>query len=105
MRLDLKRLFTTLLVGFCAFQPLNGFSQTLFCATGANGVDGQLFTVDPGTATATLIGNITDANGPISLTGLAFDPATGVLYGVTGGLSQNGSDIRSLVLIDTNTAN
>ena len=61
----------------------------LFVATGSNGVDGQLFTVDPATAASTLIGNIRVGTSPIGITGLAVHPSTGVLYGSTANLSPN----------------
>jgi hypothetical protein len=76
-------------------------AEVLYCATGSNFTDGQLFTVDPATGVATLVGDITDSNGPIGITGLAFNPNNGVLYGVTGNNSPN--DLRSLVTIDTST--
>jgi hypothetical protein len=50
------------------------------------------------------VGAITDSNGAIGLTGLAFSPLTGVLYGITAnGVSS--IDPHSLVTIDPATAN
>jgi hypothetical protein len=75
-------------------------AQTLYVATGSNGVPGQLFTVNTATAAATLVGPILEGVNPISITGLAFQPGTGVLYAVSGG---GGTDPRSLFTIDPAT--
>jgi hypothetical protein len=64
-------------------------AQTLLAATGSNGVDGQLFRVNPATGASTLVGNILAGGLPIGVTGLAANPATGVVFGVTAGLTPN----------------
>lgn len=74
-------------------------AQTLYVATG-QGSNAQLYIVNPTTAAATLVGNITLSGSALTLTGLAFDPLTGVLYGVTG--NENGP-ARKLVTIDRAT--
>jgi hypothetical protein len=74
-------------------------AQTLYVATGSLGVPGQLFTVNSATAAATLVGPILQGVNPISITGLAFQPGTGVLYAVSG----NGTVPRSLFTIDPAT--
>ena len=78
---------------FFAFSLLTTEAQVLYCATGSGhlsgGTNGQLFTVDPATASATLVGDITVNNNPIGITGLAFNPNDGVLYGVTTKKSPN----------------
>lgn len=58
-------------------------AQTLYMATGSNGVDGQLYTLNTTTAVATLVGPILIGAAPVGMTGLAFHPVTGVLYGAT----------------------
>src|ERR1700729_4111756 len=75
-------------------------AQVLYVATGSNGVAGQLFTVNPATAAATLVAPILEGLNPISITGLAFQPGTGVLYAVSGG---GGTDPRGLFTINTTT--
>jgi hypothetical protein len=76
-------------------------AQTLYIATGSNGVPGQLFTVNPATAATTLVGPILEGVNPIAITGLAFHPTTGVLYAVSAG---NGvTDPRSFFTIDPAT--
>jgi hypothetical protein len=59
-------------------------AQVLYAAIGA-GQPGELYTLNQATgAMATDIGPLTDAGGTrYGLTGLAFNPATGVLYGST----------------------
>jgi hypothetical protein len=92
-------------------------AQTLYAATGSNGVNGNLFTVNPATAASTLVGPILVGGAPVSITGMAAHPVTGVLYAIVsnnsptnpntlitinpatavgtlvGALGQNGSDI------------
>lgn len=76
-------------------------SQTLYVATGAGGASGKLYVVNPLNATATLVGNIVSGESELSVTGLAFHPQTGVLYGVTGNES---GPTRRLVTINPATA-
>ena len=71
----------------------------LFGATGSNGVNGNLYCIDPTTGAPTLVGPITVGPTPVSITGLAFHPTTHVLYVVTG----NGNLFGRLVTIDTST--
>ncbi|MCX6953872.1 MAG: immunoglobulin domain-containing protein [Verrucomicrobia bacterium] len=72
--------------------------QTLYVATGAGGASGKLYRVNPATAAVTLIGSLSlGGASSLSVTGLAFHPTTGVLYGVTGNES---GPTRKLVIID-----
>jgi hypothetical protein len=68
-------------------------AQTLYVATGSNGVASTLYSVNPATGASTSIGSVTISGNPIGLTGLAFHPSTNVLYGVTtnpsGGITTN----------------
>src|SRR5476649_2876964 len=75
-------------------------AQLLFTATGSNGVNGNLFIINPATAAATLVGPILVGATPVSLTGLAVQPGTGVLYGSIA----NGSPNLANNLITINTA-
>jgi len=64
--------------------------------------------IDPMTAAATVVGPIVNASGglPIAVTGLAFNPLNGRLYGVTSGPGQGGGNnsvLKSLVTIDPAT--
>ena len=83
--------------------------ETLYVATGSNGVAGNLYTVDPATAVSTLVGPIVNVSGGggLGITGLAFDPLNGALYGITGGAhSPTGNTLAStLVTIDPVTGN
>lgn len=71
-------------------------TQVLYGAKGGNAAS-DLYTIDPVTAATTIIGPT-----GIALTGLAFHPGTGVLYGATSELSPGGTR-RSLYTIDPTT--
>ena len=83
--------------------------HTLYAAsvrTGGSGTDvpiaGNLYTVNLANGQATLIGAIRLAGAKsIGVTGMAFHPGTGVLYGITSELSPNSP--HSLVTIDPAT--
>ena len=84
-----------LVAGFWCVAALA--SETLYLASvrspinaDATKVVGSLYTVDPATGAAKLIAPLRIAGkSPIGVTGLAFHPTTGVLYGVTALLSPN----------------
>jgi uncharacterized protein DUF6923/exosortase sorting signal-containing protein len=76
-------------------------AQTLYMATGSNGIDGSLYTVNATTAAATLVGPLLIGASPIGLTGLAVNPITGVLYGVT--TNDGNSPNHALVTINQTT--
>jgi hypothetical protein len=76
---------------------LNG--GTLYGADGASGNPNcHLFLLNPGD------GSVVQDIGPIGfpVTGLAFDPLSGILYGATGGFSPS-PPRRSIITIDPNT--
>jgi len=83
-----------------------GQTHTLYAASvrsgGANTdapIAGNLYTVNLANGAATLIGAIRLPGAkPIGVTGMAFHPQTGVLYGITSELSPNNP--HSLVTID-----
>jgi hypothetical protein len=58
----------------------------LYAASGTFGVEGILYTLDPGTgAVLTTVGPLNDAAGNnYHITGLKYHPITGIFYGVTG---------------------
>jgi hypothetical protein len=63
-------------------------ADTFYAASGSSGIAGSLYTLDPLTGAATLVGALEDAAGdPYGLTGLAFHPTSGVLYGSTSNAS------------------
>ena len=66
-------------------------AQTLYGGIGAGAATSQLYTINQTTAATTALGNI-----GFGITGLAFRPSTGVLYGVT-------TSPRSLITINTVT--
>jgi hypothetical protein len=84
----------------------------LYAATGAGTGSGcggslsSLYTLDPGTAAATLVGPITiGVNQVRHVTGLAVHPSTGTLYGFMNGQDPNCSDfgLGTLITIDKAT--
>ncbi|HQR08700.1 MAG TPA: hypothetical protein PLN21_17880 [Gemmatales bacterium] len=77
-------------------------TQTLYGATSTGGTGGLLVTLDPLTGSAALVGPLRSAaNSPYSLTGLVFDPVSGVLYGATTPNSSTAPS--SLVTVDPAT--
>ena len=64
-------------------------SAQLYAATGSNGVPGVLYNVNPATGASSAIGPIVVGALPVSITGLAISPTTGVLYGAVANGSPN----------------
>jgi hypothetical protein len=80
-------------------------ADVYYIATGGTLNGGSLYTVDPATGAATLIGPLLDSSGnQYALTGLAFQPGTGVLYGSTSFDSNNSTNSGHLVLVNPTTA-
>lgn len=77
-----------LLAAAAAFFAGSAHAQ-LYAATGSNGVNGNLFTVNPASGASTLVGPILVGALPVSLTGLAVHPTTGILYGSVNNSSPN----------------
>src|ERR1700712_5372126 len=75
-------------------------ASVLYGATNTDGA-GSLYTLDPATgAVISTIGALVDSGGNrYTLTGLAFQPGTGVLYGSTTSISTTAP--RHLVIVDT----
>lgn len=69
---------------------------TLYAARGGSQTTSDLYTVDPATGTCTSVGPI-----GFAVTGLAFDPTDGTLYGVTS--NNSASSPRHLITIDPAT--
>ena len=76
----------------------------LYTASGTDGVNGTLYTVDPATgAVLTTVGPLHDAaNNLYGLTSLKYHPTTGILYGVTSG--QSPTNPSYLAIVDPTTA-
>jgi len=71
-------------------------------AVGGAFVAGNLYSVDPATAAAKLIGPIRLGETAVGITAVATHPRTGVFYGITAGLSP--AVPRSLVTVDLDSA-
>jgi hypothetical protein len=104
-----QRRFGVAILGMAAFSLLVGGAgaaraEILYAATGSGGINGELVTLNIGTgAVATDIGPLVDSAGHhYGLTGLAFQPGTGVLFGSTTSLSPTAP--ASLVIVNPNTA-
>ncbi len=72
-------------------------AQTYYAVSGAGNAPSNLYTFDPLTGAATLVG----ATGFSHVTGLAIDPTTGNLFGHVSNLFGNGDTL--LISIDKNT--
>jgi len=99
------------LVAFAAFFAATAAAQVLYAVSvrtytdpGYHGVEGNLYTVDPKTASTTLVAPLMVAGKtPIGLRGLAVHPRTGIFYGIT---SPNAASFpRSLVTVDPMNGN
>src|SRR5437763_13942664 len=76
--------------------------ETIYVATGSNGTAGTLYQVNSSNADLISSVPITNASGGgnIGITGLAFNPVDGTLYGVTVRDTTNGNTVSaSLVTI------
>jgi len=81
--------------------PLLLQGQAVLYMTSGSGDLSKLYAVDPLTAQSTLIGDVLIGTTPVTVTGLAFQPGTGILFGVTG---SEYSPSRVLITIDLLTA-
>jgi hypothetical protein len=81
----MKYLLTILLFAAAALTSAHG-QQQLYAATGFGGSAGELYILDPADGSViTDIGPLNDADGNnYGLTGLRYDPSSGILYGITG---------------------
>jgi hypothetical protein len=88
MKISLRSISVLGLLALITFT-LSAQAQTLYGATGSNGVNGELVLLNPLTgAVTTDIGALVDAsNNHYGVTGLRFQPGTGTLFGVTSNLS------------------
>lgn len=85
------------------FTSQSARADFLYAADGALSNAGNLYLVDTNTALATRIGTLVDASGgAYSINGMAYDFATGILYGSTSAASPTLAN--GLVRINTATA-
>ena len=102
----MKRLMMILMAGMLLLVATGGVAQadTLYGATGSNGVNGELYTLNPANGSVIVdVGALVDASGNhYGLTGLRFNTITGVLYGSTAGKSP--TDPGWLVTVNPLTA-
>ena len=85
-------------------HTLYAASARVHAVTDPSGIVGNLYTINLGSGTATLVGAIRLPNSkPIAVTGISVDPLSGVFYGITSPLSPNNP--RSLVVLDPATGN
>jgi len=88
--------------GAVARETLYATSLRSEASAGGAFISGNLYTVDPDRATATLIGAIHVGDVPVGVVSIAAEPGSGVLYGITAGLSPIVP--RSLLAIDLRRA-
>jgi hypothetical protein len=73
----------------------------LYGATAGDSGQGFLYSIDPATGAATLIGPLQDSSeNTYAITGLAVQPGTGVLYGSTPGINPTNGLQNSIVTIN-----
>lgn len=82
--------------GRAQFAPTPPGDATLYGAKGGTESNSDLYTVDPDTGVLTSVGTI-----GFALTGMAFRPSDGVLFGVSS--NNSAANPRSLVTIDPDT--
>lgn len=85
----------------CLCFPFQAAAQAVLYVTSGNGNASRLYTVNPATAQSVLIGDVTSGAAQLTITGMAVQPGTGVLFGVTGNETGPG---RQLVTINPLTA-
>jgi len=87
-----------------AAQTLYAVSVRTYSDPGYHGVEGNLYTVDPETASTNLVTSLNvSGKTPVGLDGLAIHPRTGVFYGITAPTSA--VIPRTLVILDPATGN
>jgi len=98
----MKYLLSILLFALTAFTSAQGREQ-LYAATGFAGSIGELYILNPVDGSViTDVGPLNDlAGNNYGLTGLRYDPSSGLLYGITG---SSLTAPNSLVIVDPGTA-
>ena len=95
----------------CVSAAATASADTLYASTGAGGgvscptTLSSLYTLDPATGDATLVGPIDVGGNQVRhVTALAFDPTDGNLYGMMGGQESDCSDANTATLLDIDPA-
>lgn len=94
MRQWIRFLFPCLAV---ILATLPASAQTMYAVTGAGNSTSNLFTVNPTTGAATLVGSV----GFSHVTGLAYDPTTSTMYGHISDMFNSG--VTDLITINLTT--
>lgn len=84
-------------------QTLYAVSVRTYFDPSHTGVEGNIYVVNPTTATLSLVTSLHVGDTPVGLDGLAIHPRTGVFYGITAPTSK--IIPRSLVRVDPETGN
>jgi len=112
LRFEVTRSFLRWIMAALLAATLPAAAETLLYATaikvhyeqGAVGLECNLYRVNPATGASTLLAPVRiEGRDPVAVISLAIHPATGVVYGITAGLTQDRP--RSLVSIDPGTGN
>ena len=94
------RFLAVLATVLASLLSVSAQAQLLYAAIGATGATGNLFLVSATNGTTSPVGPLITSGGlPVAITGLAVNPRTGVLYGITANSSPNIS--AHLVTIST----
>jgi len=81
-----------------SFAPV-AVAETLFGTQAGTIGAGNLYTINTGTGAATLVGPLVDGSGNhYGMTGIAFQPGTGVLFGSTSRLSPTSRPLRIMCI-------
>ena len=107
----MRRVLHLLAAAFAIALAMPTAAQTLYAASvrtysdpSYHGVEGNLYTVDPDSASTNLVTSLNvSGKTPVGLDGLAIHPRTGVFYGITAPTSA--VIPRSLVILDPTTGN
>jgi sugar lactone lactonase YvrE len=105
------RVFRILFASFAMLSATGAAAQSLYASSmrtysdpGYHGVEGNLYLVDPETATTRLVTSFNlGGKTPVGLDGLAIHPRTGVFYGITAPTSA--AIPKSLVIVDPTNGN
>jgi hypothetical protein len=98
----MKYLLSILLIAYLSLTSSEGQSQ-LYAATGYGNSTGELYILNPANGSMiTDVGPLNDSRGRnYGLTGLRYDPSSGLLYGITG---SSMTAPNSLVIVDPSNA-
>lgn len=94
----------SLFAAAAAAQTLYAVSVRTYSDPGYHGVEGNLYLVDPETASTRLVTSLNvSGKTPVGLDGLAIHPRTGVFYGITA--PSSATIPKTLVIVDPTNGN